>query len=172
MPRLYSVPVVPFISLQTEASTVVIFVSLSKEKKIAELRRYQSFTILISPVGRYVERVSTKAIWWEKKKIKSWSKLKGCFLQRRSWDFSERTPQKEILMVAWSCFLTIEGMTAEIQIFPQSLHVCVQLAQFRVGQEGIKEGRKNNSEWIINPFIMYHHMFCLLCSSTFNIHFL
>ena len=74
-------------------------------------------------------------------------------------------------MGARSCFLTIERMTTGIQILPPSLHVCVQLAQFRVGQEGIKEGRKNNSEWIINPFIMYHHMFCLLCSSTFNMHF-
>ena len=62
MPRLYTVPVVPFISLQTEAPTVVIFVSLSKKKKIVELRSYQSFTMLILPVGRYVERVSTKAI--------------------------------------------------------------------------------------------------------------
>lgn len=33
MPRLYSVPVVPFVSLPIEASTVVIFVFLSKKKK-------------------------------------------------------------------------------------------------------------------------------------------
>lgn len=45
-----------------ETPSEVIFVFLSKKEKDAGLS-FQSFTILISLVSRYVKRASTKAVW-------------------------------------------------------------------------------------------------------------
>lgn len=126
----------PSLSLM-EASSVVVFVFLSREEKEnGAYKRPQSSTILMTPASKCVKRTCTKAIWWEKKKIKSWSKSRGCFLQRRSQDLESIPPKgdpKGSLII-----LPAHAKKAHPDLLPPSwaLLICLQLAQLWEGPGG------------------------------------
>lgn len=83
----------PSLSL-VEASSVIVFVFLSMEEKDLGLRRgLRVPPSWLQQPSKCVKRACTKAIWWEKKKIKSWLKSRGCFLKRGSQDL-ESIPSK------------------------------------------------------------------------------
>lgn len=139
IPRIFSVPVVPSISFPCGSFQCgCLCVSIKGRERYGAWKRAQSSTILITPASKCVKRACTKAIWWEKKNVKSWSKFRGCFLQRRSQDL-ESIPQKETLRVDWSSSLPQrKNARPDLDSPSWALLICLQLAQLWEGPGGPK----------------------------------